>query len=396
MNPGIAAEASRCGAEAHWLDESGVRTDCTAGTRYRPRDRTPTARVSGRPARVHVLGTPTSAGVLRFGVSAGRFTAPVFIAFLARPLRSTTGVVFLVVDGHPVHRRRKAREWATAQGGRLLLSFLPPYCPELNPTEYRNHAVTGGVPRVRRPRDKGAVGGPGAAVAAGHPGPSVARPAVLPIRARPLYRLTRRRSFPARGNECRRVLKWAVGVPDHSEQFPVRIPCDGTVALNRFATARKERAECNLPIECGQSDVHLEHPPRSYDWVTSIHEVACRSPGRVVLGRHPQPVRRRLSHPSPGRVVPVPARSRRSWPGAVDDTRARSRLAACQSPQWHPVVLNRIYKLLLYMELSHDHSTNAGWPSSEEDGRGSLVNLEVTICNQESTYGYSGMAAPIL
>lgn len=157
--PGIATEARRVGAEVHWLDETGVRTDCTAGTSYSPRGTTPTARVTGRPARVNVISTLTNAGVLRFSVFAGRFTAPVLIAFLARLLRSTTGVVFLVLDGHPVHRSRRVAAWVAAQGGRLRLYFLPPYCPELNPTEYLNHAVKGTLPRVRRARDRGELAG---------------------------------------------------------------------------------------------------------------------------------------------------------------------------------------------------------------------------------------------
>lgn len=157
--PGIRAEAKRCGAEVHWLDETGVRTDCVAGTSYSPRGRTPTARVSGRPARVNVVSTLTNAGVLRFSVFAGRFTAGVFLDFLRRLLRSTTGVAFLVLDGHPVHRSRRVRDWVATQGGRLRLFFLPPYCPELNPAEYLNHAVKGTLPRVRRARDRDALAG---------------------------------------------------------------------------------------------------------------------------------------------------------------------------------------------------------------------------------------------
>lgn len=153
--PGTRAEAKRRGAEIHWLDETGVRTDCAAGTSYSPRGRTPTARVSGRPARVNVISTLTSAGVLRFSVFAGRFTAPVLLDFLRRLLRSTAGVVFLVLDGHPVHRSRKVAAWVAENAARLRLFFLPPYCPELNPTEYLNHAVKATVPRVRRARDRG-------------------------------------------------------------------------------------------------------------------------------------------------------------------------------------------------------------------------------------------------
>lgn len=153
--PGIRAAAKRAGAEVHWLDEAGVRTDCTAGTSYSPRGATPAARVSGRPARVNLISTLTNAGVLRFSVFAGRFTAAVFLDFLRRLLRSTTGVVFLVLDGHPVHRSRKVTRWVAEHAARLRLYFLPPYCPELNPTEYLNHAIKDTVPRVKRARDKG-------------------------------------------------------------------------------------------------------------------------------------------------------------------------------------------------------------------------------------------------
>lgn len=152
--PAIAAEAKRVGAEIHWPDETGLRTDHAPGTGYAPRGRPPVVRVSGKPHRVNVISTVTSAGVLRFSVFAGRFTSAVFTAFLGRLLRSTTGVVFLVADGHPVHRSRRVREWVAAHADRLRLYFLPPYCPEVNPTEYLNNAVKGTVPRVKRARSR--------------------------------------------------------------------------------------------------------------------------------------------------------------------------------------------------------------------------------------------------
>jgi transposase len=152
--PAIAAQAKRCRAGIHWLDETGVRTDHNPGTGYGPRGTPAVARVSGRPVRVNATSAPTNAGRVRFSVFAGRLTATLLIGFLGRVLRGASGPVFLVLDGHPVHRSRKVTEWAAAQGGRVRLFFLPPYCPELNPTEYLSNAVKGGVPRFRRPRDK--------------------------------------------------------------------------------------------------------------------------------------------------------------------------------------------------------------------------------------------------
>jgi transposase len=157
--PGIKAEAKRCEAEVHWLDETGLRTDHTPGTGYAPRGRPPVARVSGRPYRVNVIRTLTNAGAVRFSVFAGKFTAAVCLGFLRRLLRSTTGMIFLILDGHPVHRSGKVRRWAERHAGRIRLYFLPPYGPELDPTEYLNHAVKGTAPRVRRARGKAELAG---------------------------------------------------------------------------------------------------------------------------------------------------------------------------------------------------------------------------------------------
>jgi transposase len=153
--PAIAAEAKAAGAEVHWLDEAGVRTDQNPGTGYSPRGTPPVVQVSGKSHRVNVISTLTNAGVLRFGVFGGKFTAAVFLDFLRRLLRSTTGVVFLILDGHPVHRSRKVARWVADNAARIRLFFLPPYCPELNPTEYLNHAVKGTVPRVKRAKGQG-------------------------------------------------------------------------------------------------------------------------------------------------------------------------------------------------------------------------------------------------
>jgi hypothetical protein len=103
---------------------------------------------------VSVISTLTNPGTLRFSVFAGRFTAPALIAFLSRLLGSTTGVVFLILDGHPVHRSRRVAEWVAAHADRLRLFFRPPYSPEVNPTEYLSNAVQGTVPRVKRARTR--------------------------------------------------------------------------------------------------------------------------------------------------------------------------------------------------------------------------------------------------
>ena len=60
-----------------------------------------------------------------------------FIDFLKALLDSVPGKIFLIVDGHPVHKAKKVREFVENEtGGRLKIFFLPSYSPDLNPDEW--------------------------------------------------------------------------------------------------------------------------------------------------------------------------------------------------------------------------------------------------------------------
>ena len=65
----------------------------------------------------------------------GTVVAKRFIEFLDRLLYGATAPIFLIVDGHPVHRSAAVRRHVAGFKGRLRLFFLPPYAPELNPDE---------------------------------------------------------------------------------------------------------------------------------------------------------------------------------------------------------------------------------------------------------------------
>ncbi len=43
--------------------------------------------------------------------------------------------VFIITDGHPVHKSKKVREFVASMKGRLSIFILPPYAPDLNPDE---------------------------------------------------------------------------------------------------------------------------------------------------------------------------------------------------------------------------------------------------------------------
>ena len=44
--------------------------------------------------------------------------------------------VYLILDGHPVHKSRKVKEYVATTEGKLRLFILPPYSPHLNPDEW--------------------------------------------------------------------------------------------------------------------------------------------------------------------------------------------------------------------------------------------------------------------
>ena len=84
-------------------------------------------------------------GPLAFMVFEGKFKASVLVTFLQRLLKQVAGKIYLLVDGHPVHKSGAAKH-----SSRLRLIRLPGYCPELNPDELLNQDVkTNGLGKSR-------------------------------------------------------------------------------------------------------------------------------------------------------------------------------------------------------------------------------------------------------
>jgi transposase len=137
--PAIEREAKKLGAQIHWADETGIRSDHHAGRSYSPKGKTPVVNKSGKRFGANVISSVTNRGELRFMVFKERFTSPVFIEFLSRLVRRAERMIFLIVDGHPVHRSAAVRAWLQQNCEKIRLFFLPPYAPESNPDEYLNN-----------------------------------------------------------------------------------------------------------------------------------------------------------------------------------------------------------------------------------------------------------------
>ncbi len=152
--PAIAARAKREGAEIHWGDQMGLRSDHQTGTSYSKRGVTPVIPGTGQRFRCNMISTVTNRGRLAFMVFTESFTAPVMVRFLKRLTRHAGRRVFLIVDGHPVHKSWRVRSWVRAHAGMIELFLLPSYSPDLNPDEFLNQDVKSNALGRRRPRDR--------------------------------------------------------------------------------------------------------------------------------------------------------------------------------------------------------------------------------------------------
>lgn len=133
--PKLKAEAKRAGAVIYFADEAGIRSDYHAGTTWAPCGQTPVVKATGRRFGLNLLSAVSGRGDFRFMVHEGAVTAQVFVEFLKRLLVGSLQPIYLVVDGHPIHKAKRVREFVKAQEDRLRLVFLPPYSPHLNPDE---------------------------------------------------------------------------------------------------------------------------------------------------------------------------------------------------------------------------------------------------------------------
>ena len=133
--PQIKRMAKRVGATIFFEDEASVRSDYHSGTTWAPIGQTPVVSSTGARFSVNLISAISAQGALRFMLVQGRFNAAVFVNFLKRLLSDIDQRVFLIVDGHPVHRAAKVKRFVASTNGRLQLFFLPSYSPELNPDE---------------------------------------------------------------------------------------------------------------------------------------------------------------------------------------------------------------------------------------------------------------------
>ena len=122
--PAIRELARKSGARILFGDESGIRSDYHSGTTWGAKGHTPVVERTVRRVSVNMISAVGNRGEMRFMVVDGRVTAPVFVEFLKRLMHKAASPIFLIVDGHPVHRSRMVRKHTDSLNGSLRLFFF--------------------------------------------------------------------------------------------------------------------------------------------------------------------------------------------------------------------------------------------------------------------------------
>jgi len=153
--PEIKQRAKKEGAEVHWGDETGLRSDDVNGRGYAPKDKTQVRRAKGSPERTNMISTVTNQGKVRFMFYKEKMNADMLIKFMKRLIKSSDKKVFLILDNLRAHHSKKVKEWLEEHKTDIEIFYLPSYSPDLNPDEYLNNDLKCGISIRPDSRKKG-------------------------------------------------------------------------------------------------------------------------------------------------------------------------------------------------------------------------------------------------
>ena len=133
--PKIAARAKAERAQVFFADEAGIRSDYHAGTTWAPIGQTPKVKATGARFGLNMISAISRTGKMRFMVTESSVGADVFCQFIDRLAYKSRKRIYLIVDGHPVHRSKQVMEHVKSLNGKVTLIRFPSYSPETNPDE---------------------------------------------------------------------------------------------------------------------------------------------------------------------------------------------------------------------------------------------------------------------
>ncbi|WP_444916185.1 IS630 family transposase [Microbulbifer sp. TRSA007] len=143
--PYIKQRAKKEGAEIYWGDETDIRSDCQHERGYAPKGKPPIVKLTAKRASLNMILAITNQGTVRFQIYEGSMNADRLIGFLKRLIKTAGRKVYLILDNLRVHHARVIKAWLSEHEDEIEKFYLSSYSPELNPDEYLNFDLKGGV-----------------------------------------------------------------------------------------------------------------------------------------------------------------------------------------------------------------------------------------------------------
>lgn len=133
--PKIKKEARTEKRNIYFSDESGFQSIHNKVKTWGKKGERPIVEHTGRRFSKGVISALTPQGKLRFMQYDGGMNSDLFIKFLERLQAGEKKKITLIVDGLPVHRSKKVKDYIQSTEGTIKMYFLPGYSPDLNPDE---------------------------------------------------------------------------------------------------------------------------------------------------------------------------------------------------------------------------------------------------------------------
>ncbi len=143
--PAIHERAKQEGAEIHWADETGLRSDSQHGRGYAPKGKTPVIRLNAKRRSASLISSVTNQGKVRFMIYDKAMNARLLITFFERLLKDASRKIFVILDNLRVHHSKIVKAWLAEHEDEIEVFHLPSYSPELNPDELLNCDLKAGV-----------------------------------------------------------------------------------------------------------------------------------------------------------------------------------------------------------------------------------------------------------
>lgn len=139
--PRIRKLAKRLGAEIFFLDEASFRSDHHQGTTWGKIGETPVVEEHRGRYGYNAISVVSPGGKMYFRTFEGRMNQDRFLDFVVKLHQDVGKPIIIVTDRASYHRGKKVKQWLQGKELEVVIEFIPPRCPELNPDEQVwNHA----------------------------------------------------------------------------------------------------------------------------------------------------------------------------------------------------------------------------------------------------------------